>query len=309
MKKEAIFGIRGLKDWKNLSGTFENVLGLIELNSTLSHEEATERKNYKAGKSNTVKIIWIETGKCTVTVDGTSHELREQSFFLTPPSDSLRLNKLSPDFKAKMLIVEKTFMDECAANKQILSFYNCLFVKRLLQTELEEEEILFLNKAFHDLKEKVERHTHSFYKELVADTFKVFLLELTHILNNKDESKAFRKFTRKEEVFNKFMDLLLEHYKEQHEVAFYADKLFITPQYLTMIIKSLTGKTTNKWIDETLVLEARKLLKTTQAPVQQIADHLNFSDQSTFGKFFKKYHGISPVEYRKLQYNSPAIAV
>ena len=101
------------------------------------------------------------------------------------------------------------------------------------------------------------------------------------------------------ELFEQFLQLLFEHCKEQHVVTFYAEKLFITPQYLSLILKELTGKSANKWIDDALIVEAKMLLKAPQATVQQVADILHFSDQSTFGKFFKKHMGISPMEYRK----------
>lgn len=309
MKTETTYEIQDLDNWKGIFSTFGNVMGLTNLNSVLCRGDFKNKKKRTHTDTNGLGLIWVESGSCILSIDEMPYTLQQYSFFLIPPSDSICLNEISPDFKAKLLIAEKTFMDGCAANKQVLSFFNCLFVKRLLQTELEKQEVYLLSKGFNELKEKVEDTQHSFHNELVAASFKTFLLELTHILNKKEENKAFQQFTRKEEVFNKFIDLLLVHYKEQHEVTFYADKLFITPQYLTMIIKSLTGKTTNKWIDETLILEARKLLKTTQAPVQQIADQLNFSDQSTFGKFFKKYLGMSPVEYRKLQFHSPAMAI
>ena len=87
--------------------------------------------------------------------------------------------------------------------------------------------------------------------------------------------------------------------KEQHVVSFYAEQLYITPQYLSLILKELTGRSANKWIDEALMQEAKILLKAPQATVQQVAVALHFSDQSTFGKFFKKHAGMSPMEYRK----------
>lgn len=305
MNKKADFGISNMKDWNSLFTTYENVLGLVTLDKNSPRKEMLDRNT----KSSLIGMIWIEKGTCTLLIENLSYTLRAGSFLLIPPSETLSLDDISPDFAANLLITEKTFMDECISNNQILSFYNCLFVKRLLQTELKLNEMAYLTENFNDLKNKIENNTHSFYHEMIGVQFKSFILDLTNILNNKEESKTFQQFTRKEEVFNKFMDLLLKNYKKQHEVAFYAEKLFITPQYLTMIIKSLTGKTTNKWIDDTLILEARKMLKTTQTPIQQIADYLNFSDQSTFGKFFKKYQGVSPVEYRRSQYYSPAMAV
>ena len=88
-------------------------------------------------------------------------------------------------------------------------------------------------------------------------------------------------------------------YRLQHDHTRELEKLFITPQYLSLILKELTGKSANKWIDDALIVEAKILLKAPQATVQQVADILHFSDQSTFGKFFKKHMGISPMEYRK----------
>jgi len=311
MKKNIFLEINDLEDWKNLLSIYDNVLGLSELDHSFNHLQMGQPYHYSRFRTNKNKIsmIWMRAGECDIVINEMSYHLQKNSFILVPPSNSIQITYATTDLKARMLIVEKHFMDECINNKQILSFFNCLFVKRLLQTELDIQEIKLLDKLFFELKNKIDDGSHSFYKELIPVNFMSFLLELSNLLSNKEEGKVFQQFTRKEQLFNKFMDLLLDHYKEQHEVTFYADKLFITPQYLTMIIKNLTGKTTNKWIDDALLLEARKMLKTTQTTIQQIADTLNFSDQSTFGKFFKKHHGMSPVEYRKLQFSACGVAV
>ena len=95
------------------------------------------------------------------------------------------------------------------------------------------------------------------------------------------------------------MKLLFKHNREQHTVSFYANKLCISPQYLSAILKDLTGKTTNNWIDNSLILDAKVMLKAPNATVQQVSDLLSFANQSTFGKFFKKHAGLSPAEYRR----------
>jgi AraC-like DNA-binding protein len=126
-----------------------------------------------------------------------------------------------------------------------------------------------------------------------------FSYELANIFSNKKEMFSKPKISRKEELLEKFLKLLFESFKEKHIVTFYAEKLCITPQYLSLILKELTGKSANKWIDDVLIVEAKIRLKAPDATVQQVADELCFSDQSTFGKFFKKHIGISPMEYRK----------
>ena len=78
----------------------------------------------------------------------------------------------------------------------------------------------------------------------------------------------------------------------------YADKLCLTPNYLSGVVKEYTGKTATEWVNDFVIVEAKIMLKDTKLSVQEISDRLNFPDQSTFGKYFKKIVGISPKAYR-----------
>ena len=104
---------------------------------------------------------------------------------------------------------------------------------------------------------------------------------------------------RKEEVINQFIKLILDNCKEQHEVSFYAQKLCMTPGSLSRIMTNASGKPPTKWISEALVGEAKILLRNLDMNIQQISDELCFGDQSSFGKFFKKHTGMTPIAYRK----------
>jgi YesN/AraC family two-component response regulator len=88
------------------------------------------------------------------------------------------------------------------------------------------------------------------------------------------------------------------HYREQRGLDFYADKLCITPKHLSKVIKAISDKPANDWIDEHVVLEAKALLKSTNMTIEQISDELNFPSQSFFGKYFKRVTGMSPKEYK-----------
>lgn len=126
------------------------------------------------------------------------------------------------------------------------------------------------------------------------------MMEMGNIVYHKQkESPVSVELSNREQIIGRFLELLSKHSKERHEVTFYAQELCITPEYLTRILKSFSGKTTNQWIDNALMTEAKIMLRDPQLNIQQIADQLNFSDQSSFGKFFKKNSGKSPLEYRK----------
>jgi AraC-like DNA-binding protein len=99
-------------------------------------------------------------------------------------------------------------------------------------------------------------------------------------------------------LVNKFMKLVKENFKHERQMSFYADKLSLTPKYLSLKIREVTGKSATDWIDDYVILEAKALLKSTNMTVQQISDELNFSSQSFFGRYFKRNVGMSPKEYK-----------
>lgn len=96
-----------------------------------------------------------------------------------------------------------------------------------------------------------------------------------------------------------FIKLVHVYYTQERSVAFYADKLFISPKYLSLLVKEATGKSAARWIDEFVLMEAKNLLRFSGKNVQQVAYSLNFSNQSSFGKYFKHLTGMSPTEYQK----------
>lgn len=96
-----------------------------------------------------------------------------------------------------------------------------------------------------------------------------------------------------------FMELVHKHHRKERSVIFYASKLFISPKYLSLIVKEATGTSAAQWIDEFVILEAKNLLRFSGMNIQQIAYELNFNDQSSFGKYFKHITGMSPTQYQK----------
>lgn len=105
--------------------------------------------------------------------------------------------------------------------------------------------------------------------------------------------------TRRANYVQEFMRLVHAHYRQERSVGFYAGKLFISPKYLSLIIKEMTGRSAADWIDECVILEAKNLLRYSGKNIQQVAYELNFTNQSSFGKYFKHLTGMSPSEFQK----------
>ena len=146
---------------------------------------------------------------------------------------------------------------------------------------------------------------HHYRQEVVYCELVVFLLEFGNIvLKTGREKDTDRELSRKTEIVSRFRQLLSQHCRKEGEVGFYAKKLCITPEYLCRVMKSAGGKPANVWIREARLAEAKILLRQPETTVQLVADELRFADQSSFGKFFKKHTGESPLEYRRNQYHT-----
>ena len=103
---------------------------------------------------------------------------------------------------------------------------------------------------------------------------------------------------RAEEYFARFMKLLSMYYKQERRVDFYASKLCVTPKYFSSVVKQVSGKSPVKWIDGVVMEEVQYLLKYSSISIKEIAYQLNFPNLSFFGKYFKRYTGVSPLRYR-----------
>lgn len=119
----------------------------------------------------------------------------------------------------------------------------------------------------------------------------------SHLLHN--VSANYKGTTRQEEIYNKFIDVLGEHYKTARDIGYYADKLCITSKHLSQVVKDISGKTALEIIEEYVLTECKALLLSTTMTIQEISDELNFPSQSVFGKYFKRLTGMSPNGYRK----------
>jgi len=106
----------------------------------------------------------------------------------------------------------------------------------------------------------------------------------------------------KEEQANRhiqaFVKLVDEHYLRSHDVQFYADKLFITVNYLNRMAKEYLGSTSKSFILNRVIQEAKNLLNYTTLSIAEISNQLKFETPNYFVRLFRKYVGMTPKQYR-----------
>lgn len=105
---------------------------------------------------------------------------------------------------------------------------------------------------------------------------------------------------RAQKIHDDFLELVETYSLSHREVTFYADKLCITPKYLSKMVLQASGKSAKEWIFTRIMLEAKVLLLDRSRSIQEISEMLGFPNQSSFGSFFRKMKGMSPTAFRSL---------
>jgi len=104
---------------------------------------------------------------------------------------------------------------------------------------------------------------------------------------------------RSPKLSSEFFSILEKHFREEHKMSFYAQQLNISERYLYVSVVSTTGKSPNYWVEYYIVSEAKKLLANRELSIQQVCKVLHYAGLPSFGKFFKRKEGMSPMAYRK----------
>lgn len=206
---------------------------------------------------------------------------------------------ISTSCKGKMLCLsweygQKLFLRSTCQWNSILQ----LRCNPLLQPGIEEQE---LYRAYYQLfAAKLNCYCYASDIDCIFQGFFYDLYRMTdRYIMQKLQQKTFSISIRQEELFKRFITLLKEKHCHEHFCSFYAEQLCVTSKYLTTVVKRVSGKSVSQWIDIYLMDQIKFHLKMTSLTIAEIADKLNFSNTSFFGKYVKKHTGESPIKLRR----------
>jgi AraC-like DNA-binding protein len=236
-------------------------------------------------------ICICTAGHCSIKVNLQHYEIESPMLVTLMPGQIVEVIDYSPNFDGITIVLSKHFIDMLNLpgwQQQYMTLFNNP-VNTISVDALRHLEIFYtiLHKAASD-------EENPFRLQVIENLIRVFYY---------GGVSKFRKFESsvtpiKNSIVERFMELVQEHYREERLIGFYADKLCITPKYLSKLVKENTGRSAGEWIDSHVILEARAMLQSSDMTIQQIAASLNFPNQSFFGKYFKRATGLSPKQYR-----------
>lgn len=251
---------------------------------------------------NAFSYALVIKGTACLAVDETVYCLSSCTLCMLSPLHLTSFFNISADFECIFLCSHKDFIDKIGMfnlGQRIVKGIS-MHANPVLQLQACDADIL--KKSMMNVEDQILRTGHLYHLELIQNSLVRFYLELDNVLDREGNAGSYRQntsVTQYQMKLQEFIVLLMDHFKTQHEVAFYAEAMHITPQYLTKIVKSQTGKTVHAFIFELIYSEARNLLSSTDFSIQHIANLLNFADQASFSKFFKRNAGMSPLDFRE----------
>lgn len=239
-------------------------------------------------------IIVCTAGHCDLKVNLENYDVEAPSLITIMPGQIVEPISTSDNFSAIVIAFSKRFIDMINLpgwQQNYMTMYNNP-VQPLDSTQVNMMRLFFtvLHHAASD-------EENPFRLQVIENMIRVFYYGGISRMKQRDTSSP----SYKNGIVERFMELVRQHYREERLIGYYADKLCITPKYLSKVIKEHTGRSAGEWIERHVILEARAMLQSSDMTIQQISSSLNFPNQSFFGKYFKRITGVSPKQYRNKQ--------
>ncbi len=247
-----------------------------------------------------INFIWMalcQKGSAQYSIDTRAQTVKPGDLLFISERHILDNYTASPDFECLSIMVSTQFYHGFVQNVQNVSSLLLFSMNNPVVTLTAREVRTYIN-YYYTITEKIADNKHHYRTELVKALLLAMFYDMSGVIYRL-EQKGQKAQKRTDAYFADFIRLVEQNFRKQHRVNWYAKQLSITPKYLSELVRETSKRTPNEWIDNYMVLEMRVLLKNTTKSIKEIADELNFPNQSFLGKYFKEHVGISPSRYRK----------
>ena len=244
-----------------------------------------------------IVLIHGSVAGSVVKINGRRYEITENMLMLIPPNSLLEIKERPRREGRHSIVVSSEFILSMPSPLDVRLFeaanacpavnVGCADMERLLDC------YDFLTRCYSE--------TSNIYREeTVRAVLYTMLLLIADIYGKSLAVSTPQSRMRHEQLSDDFFRLLSRHHRRERAVGFYADRMNLTPKYLSKAIRRITGKRVPEWIAQMVMIDAKMLLRTTRQSVLEVSEILNFPNVSTFVQYFKAHSGVTPLKYRKM---------
>ena len=248
-------------------------------------------------------VIIVMDGYINMVINGERYRFEKKAYINLPTWADIYEIEYGGGFRAMTTATDKSVIEDIFRNRNPFPIDFQFRIDHGLGGYIEEDKDLeILCRDISNMIESLSNKEHLFAEEINYAYFYILLTDMADMVwrrYNRSEPAHHTEMKRADGILKEFAELLTKHIKTETNVGFYAEKLCISKQYLSLIVKEKMKVTIGTAISAMRMELAARLLRDPELTIQQVAEQMSFSDQSSFGKFFKKHAGTTPLKYRQ----------
>ena len=248
-------------------------------------------------------VIIIIKGSIDMIINGEEIHFEKGSYINLPTWAEIHEIRYDADFHAMVTATDRSLVEDIFRNRNPFPPDFRFSVEHSLGGRITDaRDMQILQKDISNLIDSLSEKNHRFAEEINYAYFYILLTDMANMMWKKygeDSPSHHSEMKRSDNILKGFAELLSKHIMTEPSLDFYAEQLCISKQYLSLIIKEKTRVTAGRILATMRTETASRLLRDPELSIQQVAEKMSFADQSSFGKFFKKHTGSSPMKYRQ----------
>lgn len=241
-------------------------------------------------------ISLVKTGHNILKINGVNHTVADNDIVFIGPNNLIEFERIDTRREKLSIIVSTEFIIglPSPADAEVMDICS-----RRPVIHLGQEQMARLAGYYSFLSKNCSLPQNRYRTEISRAGLYAMILEICEFHKENRDDADTEKSLQHNRLYDDFFMLLTRYYRWERSVAFYADKMNLTPKYLSRAIKKVSGKSILEWINEFVIIEIKVRLKTTEKTILEISEDLNFPNPSAFIQFFKLHTGMTPLKFRK----------
>lgn len=225
------------------------------------------------------RLAFVRSGEAVIEVNLTDYIISQGMIVLLPHDTIVNVKSISDDY----LLNGTVLMPGISVEEVVLL--------RPDEDDYDDLVRIYDTLCHFCLRHKARKHViELLQRALVEDIRSIEKVRLT-------EGHVPSPLSRGEEIFRRFKTLVSHNARTERKVAFYADKLCVSPHYLMAVIQRVSGQSVMQWVERAALLQAKVLLSTSDQSLSSLSAEMNFPTTTAFCRWFKRIEGVTPGEY------------
>lgn len=252
-------------------------------------------------KLDMILMVFCTKGRMQCDINEKTYMANAGDVIICLPNSYLSNYLISPDFESHIIgLSYSASQRKISLTSDAIDIFS--YVAQNPIVHLDAERQVLMSKYYSMISHKINNPHGLFHKEIMHGIFECAFYELCALISPHIQYEfGGGNIKQANLIFKKFIDELSKNEGRMRSMKYYAERLCITPKYLSFISKSVSQKTALYWVHDYTMKAIVRYLKYSNMSIKEISEKLEFPNLSFFGKFTKGHLGVSPTEFRKRQ--------